>query len=332
MGEDSVLGYVLRRMRWVIVGFVTLVVLSVAGYTSLEDYTFVDAVYMTVITLGTIGFGEVEPLDTAGKFLTIAVISFGFFLILYTATVTSDLFLSGDLRRVVRRRRRVRTKLNEHVIVVGFGRVGMAVARELLAQGKTVVVLDPVEELQDDVEDAGAVFVLGDGTHDDDLREAGIEHASALTATAKDDPTNLVIVLTARSLCPDLRIVSRVGFPEWTGRIRRAGADRTISPYDSAGRSLAASALMPDVIGLQDLPEFGLRSEEIEVLNGSPVEGAELADVARKHDRLVFLAVRRGDVVHSRSDVAGPLRVGDVIMALGPPEDLSALAQRALPS
>lgn len=331
MRDESVLGYVLRRMRWVIIAFVTLVVLSVAGYTTLENYTLVDAVYMTVITLGTIGFGEVEPLDTVGKFLTIAVIGVGFFLVIYTAAITSDLFVSGDLRRVLRRRRRVRTKLSDHVIVVGYGRVGMSVARELLAQGKRVLVIDPVEELQDAVEDAGAVFALGDGTHDDDLRAAGVERASALAATAKDDPTNLVIVLTARALCPDLRIVSRVGFPEWTDRIRRAGADRTISPYDSAGRSLAASALMPDVIGLQDLPELGLRSEEIEVLDGSPVVGTELAEVARDHGSLVFLAVRRGNVVHSRSDVAGPLRVGDVIMALGPPDDLSSLARLALP-
>ncbi|MBX7159629.1 MAG: NAD-binding protein [Acidimicrobiia bacterium] len=331
MQEETVFGYVLRRMRWAIVGFVALVVVAVASYMALERYSFIDALYMTVITLGTIGFGEVEPLGTAGKLLTIVIIGFGFFLVIYTASVMSELFVSGDLRQVVQRRRKVRTKVSDHVIVVGFGRVGRSVTRELVAQGRQVVVLDTDEDLRDVVEGTGVTFVPGDGTHDDDLRAASIDAAAALTATAKDDPTNLVIVLTARALRPDLRIVSRVGFPEWTDRIRRAGADRTISPYDSAGRSLAASALMPDVVGLQDLPELGLRSEEIEVLEGSPVEGAELAEVAGKHDRLVFLAVRRGDVVHSRSDVAGPLRVGDVIMALGPPDELSALARIAMP-
>ncbi|MFN8104781.1 MAG: potassium channel protein [Acidimicrobiia bacterium] len=331
MRDESVLGYVLRRLRWAIVGFVGLFLFAVSMYVVVEGFTLVDAVYMVVITLGTIGFGEVEPLDAIGKFLTIAVIVLGFFLVLYTATVTSELFVSGDLRKVVQRRRRVSTRMSDHVIVAGYGRVGRAVARELLAQAKQVVVLDSDEDLKELVEDSGAVFVHGDGTDDDDLREAGIGRAAALTATAKDDPTNLVIVLTARSLCPDLRIVSRVGFPEWTDRIRRAGANRTISPYDSAGRSLAASALLPDVLALQDLPEFGLRSEEIEVLDGSPIAGTVLAEVAHTHDKLVFLAVRRGNVVHSRSDVAGPLRVGDVIMALGPPEDLSSLARIAMP-
>lgn len=331
MHEESVLGYVLRRMRWVIVGFVSLLVASVTAYVALEKYTFVDAVYMVVITLGTIGFGEVEPLDTSGKFLTIVVIGFGFFLILYTAAVTSELFVSGDLRRAVQGKPKVSNKLRDHVIVVGFGRVGRAVTRELVGQGQKVVVLDPDEDVVALVEELGATFVVGDGTDDDDLRDAGIERAAALTATAKDDPTNLVIVLTARSMVPDLRIVSRVGFPEWTDRIRRAGADRTISPYDSAGRSLAASAILPDVLGLQDLPELGLRSEEIEVLDGSPVTGTDLAALAHTHGRLIFLAVRRGDVVHSRSDVAGPLRVGDVLMALGPPGDLASLARNACP-
>lgn len=331
MHEETVLGYVLRRMRWAIAGFVTLLVASVTAYVVFEKYTFVDAVYMVVITLGTIGFGEVEPLDTSGKFLTIVVIGLGFFLVIYTAAVTSELFVSGDLRRAVQRRRRVSTKVSGHVIVVGFGRVGRAVTRELVGQEQKVVVLDPDEDLVALVEEAGATFVVGDGTDDDDLRDSGIERAAALAATAKDDPTNLVIVLTARAMRPDLRIVSRVGFPEWTDRIRRAGADRTISPYDSAGRSLAASAVLPDVLGLQDLPELGLRSEEIEVLDGSPVTGTELAALARTHGQLVFLAVRRGDVVHSRSDVAGPLRVGDVIMALGPPGDLASLAKNACP-
>lgn len=331
MGEETVLGYVLRRLRWAIVGFAALFVLAVSAYVVVEGYTLVDAVYMVVITLGTIGFGEVEPLDAVGKFLTIAVIVLGFFLVLYTATVTSDLFVSGDLRRVVQRRHRMSARVSGHVIVTGYGRVGRAVTRELLAQGKAVVVLDPDDDVRAHAEESGAIFTLGDGTDDDGLREAGIERAAALTATAKDDPTNLVIVLTARALRADLRIVSRVGLPEWTDRIRRAGADRTISPYDSAGRSMAASALLPDVVGLQDLPEFGLRGEEIELLDGSPMEGADLAGVAHSHDKLVFLAVRRGDIVHSRSDVAGPLRVGDVIMALGPPEDLSALARSALP-
>lgn len=331
MGEERVLGYVLRRMRWAIIGFVTLVVAAVTAYVLFEKYTFVDAVYMVVITLGTIGFGEVEPLDTSGKFLTIVVIGLGFFLVIYTAAVTSELFVSGDLRHVLQRRRRVNAKISGHVIVAGYGRVGRAVTRELLGQGQTVVVLDPREDLREPVRESGALFVTGDGTDDDDLSEAGIERATALTATANDDPTNLVIVLTARSLRPDLRIVSRVGIPEWTDRIRRAGADRTISPYDSAGRLMATSAMLPDVLGLQDLPELGLRSEEIEVLDGSPVTGTELAALARKHGRLVFLAVRRGDVVHSRSDVAGPLRVGDVLMALGPPDDLASLARNACP-
>jgi len=333
MRDDPVLNLVLRRLRWSIVAFLSLVLAATTAYMVLEGFGWVDALYMTVITLGTIGFQEVQPLDTSGRFLTIMVITLGFTVILYTAAVTSDLFASGDLSSAIKRRRRrqVRARLQGHMIVVGYGRVGRAVTQELVTQGQDVVVVDTDEDLMEIIEEAGATFVLGDGTHDDDLEKAGVHRAAALCASAKDDPTNLVVVLTARSLNADLRIVSRVGFPEWTSRIRRAGANRTISPYETAGRSLAASAVLPDVLGLQDLPELGLRSEEIEVLAGSPVISEELAGLAHRHSQLVFLAVRRGEVMHSRSDVAGPLRIGDVLVALGPPDELSSLAEAACP-
>ncbi len=303
---------------------VILVALSVAGYSQLEHWSLFDALYMTVITLGTIGFGEVRPLDTSGRLITMAIIIFGFAVIVYTAASLSDLFLSGDLARAFqkRRRQRMKDKLSNHVIVAGAGRVGMATVRELRARRMPVLVIDPDPNKEPVVSAAGAVFSVGDGRDATDLDVAGIHRAVALVATASDDPTNLVVILTARTLRPDLRLVSRVSQSDWTDRLERAGADLIVSPYETAGTSLAITAASPSILDIHDLPDLGLRTEELQIGKGHPLEGSRPGELSLRYPHVLFLAVRRADQQHRFVEFEDIIREDDVLVLLGPPDQI----------
>lgn len=243
--DRSVAAFVTYRLRWALAVMVGLVIAATVAYVAIEKYTWLDALYMTVITLGTIGYGEVEPLTPWGRFLTIGVIIASFATLVYMASVLTELFASGDALRHVqnRRRRRLFADLDDHVIIVGFGRVGQAVTRAFSALGRRCVVMDTNPDHEAAIKAVGAIQVVGNATDEDDLRRAGIEKAHALVAAADQDSENLVVVLTARSLRPDMRIVSRVNQQTWLRRIRQAGADVAESPYETYGSRLADAAL-----------------------------------------------------------------------------------------
>jgi voltage-gated potassium channel len=322
---------VLFRLRNALLAVAVLAVVATVGYVVLEGYGWVDALYMTVITLGTIGYGEVRPLDTAGRFLTIGVIIAGFAAFVYAASVLTNFFTSGEAsqRAHERRARRMQAQLNDHVIVVGFGRVGHAVVRALHQMGRQCVVLDINPSLQPQISASGAFHVAGDATDEDDLRRAGIDRAVGLVAAADQDSLNLVVVLTARAVRPELRIVSRVNQSTWLSRIENAGADVAQSPYDSYGASLAASALSPTVLSLHNLPLLGLGTEEIEVAENSDLVGKRIEHLEAAHVGVHILGLRRERQLHKWHEIDDPLRQGDVVVALGEPADLSALARIA---
>jgi len=237
--------FVAYRLRWPLAAIVALVAASTVAYVVIERYTWLDALYMAVITLGTIGYGEVERLTPWGQILTIGVVITGFATLVYMASMLTELFASGDAIRHIqtRRRRHMFDELDDHVIVVGFGRVGQAVIRAVSALGRSCVVMDMNADHAAAIKAVGAIQVVGNATDEDDLRRAGIEKAHALVAAADQDSENLVVVLTARSLRPDMRIVSRVNQQTWLRRIRQAGADVAESPYETYGSRLADAAL-----------------------------------------------------------------------------------------
>jgi len=238
-----------NRLRLPLLLLVALAAVSTVGYEVLEGYGWVDAVYMTVITLGTIGYGEVHPLGTGGRIFTIGVIVAGFATLVYAASVLTNVFTSGDAAAHVKERsaRKMRDALSHHVIVVGFGRVGHAVVRSLHGSGRQCVVVDMNPDHETAIRALGAVHVCGDATSVEDLHKAGIDRAVGLVAAADTDAANLVVVLTARATAPNLRIISRVNEAEWLQRIKNAGADVAQSPYESYGRLLADSAVSVEV-------------------------------------------------------------------------------------
>lgn len=327
--SPSVVRVIFVSLRRAIAIAVALIVVATVGYRLLEDYDWLDAFYMTIITLATVGYGEVEPLSDGGRLFTIGVILAGFTVFVYVTAQLTSLMLSGEITGVVRARRRekMRDRLEGHVIVVGYGRVGRATVHALRDAGLACAVVEEDASRQDEIAQTGAVLVEGDGRDIETLQAAGIDRAIAL-ATALDDPDNLVVIVTARTLRPDLRIVSRVNDAHWCERLQRGGASQLVPVYESAGANIAATALTPDVIAVQDLLGLGMRTEELLVPRGSNLAGRALADLMAGDDDLVLIGIRREQMLTRWHEVEGALREGDVVVAMGPPRSLQVLADR----
>ena len=323
----------LRRLANVFAVMVGVMVVATIGFVVLADYPWFDGLYMSVITLATIGYGEVNPLDTTGRVWAITVIIAGFATFVYAASVLSAVFVSGEFTNAVKARRgeRMREQLRDHVIVVGFGRVGRAVVKGVINERRPCIVIDRERALDESIAAAGVVGLIGDASEETTLREAGIERAEAIVVAAHDDATNLVVVLTARALNPKLRIVARVNDPAWYDRICRAGAHSALSPYDNYGIALAASALDASVVGVQDLPTLGLRAQEFTVLAGSPVVGTLLQDFAVAHPDVLVVGIRREQGITRWHEIPGPITVDDVIVILGEPSAMARLASAIMP-
>ena len=326
----SVLRLLVFRLRWVLAVQLATVLISTIGFVVLADFSWFDALYMTIITLGTIGYGEVNPLDQVGRLWAMTVIAAGFAVLVYSGSSLTSLLLSGDLKAALARQRSARMSegLKAHVIVVGFGRVGRAVTQATLRQGHRCVVVDADESKDRAIREAGAIPVFGDGMQEEVLLAAGITRARAMVAAGPDDPANLVVTLTARALCPELRIVSRVNDPDWQQRILRAGASAAVSPYGDFGTGLAASALGADVVETTSLSGYGLRTEDVIVSAGSPLVGARPDTLASEHANTTFVVMRRANAESVWEQTNTAIEVGDVVVVLGPDETVTRIGTR----
>jgi voltage-gated potassium channel len=304
---------------------VTIAVASL-GYMVIEGWGWFDSVYMSVITMGQVGYGEVHQLTTDGRVWTIAVIVAGFGVFVYSAASLTALFLSGDVNAALRERRRskVREHLKDHVVIIGFGRVGRASADAAVRTGRSCVVIDTSDGVEEAVTAAGAVFLEGDARDVTVLRTAGVSRAAALV-TSLDDPSNAVVALTARSLAPDLRIVARVTDAAWRDRLMRAGASHVVSVYESVGASMAATALDAEVLGVLAIPGTDMRVEEIEVGVGSPAIGLDLRTLMREAPDVHILGLRQSEGLRRWHEADEPLHVGDILVVLGNATGLAVL-------
>ena len=329
LSDRSLGGFVLYQLRWALVGLLLLFTGATVGYVVIDGFGWLDAAFMTVITLSTVGYGEVHHLDSAGRFFTIGVIVASFGTLVYAAAMVTELFTSGRAIEHLNqaRGRRMRHALEDHVIVVGFGRVGQAVAVGVHEQGVPCLVIDRNPDHEAAIREAGCVSMIGDATDEDDLVEAGLHRARALVAAAEQDDINLVVTLTARALRADLRIVSRVNEAGWRDRIVRAGADVAQSPYPSYGLSLASSAISPDILDMHSLPLLGLGTEEIEVSADSPLVGRRLSELGEAAHGVHVVGLRRDQQLQRWHDVDGDIQAGDVLVALGTPDLLRALSR-----
>ena len=220
--------------------------LSVAGYMLIEGWSFLDAVYMTIVTFTTVGYEEVRPLSSTGRVFTMFVMVAGVGAMLYILTSVVHLVVAQQALRHLVRRRRMRTRISRlsgHFIVCGFGRVGKAVALTLEEQSAPLVVIDKDPEVLTEAEQNGLLYLHGDPTRDEDLLTARVEEALGLVAATGNDSDNVYISLTARGLNPNLRIIARASRSDAEDKLRRAGADEVISPHVIGGRHMALTAV-----------------------------------------------------------------------------------------
>ena len=233
--------------------FVSIIVIGVTGYMLIEDDNFLNALYMTIITISTVGFGEIHRLSAGGKIFTMILIISSFTTYAYALTTISTHFFEGQLQFFLSgNRNKSFSKMKNHVIICGYGRNGQQVANELKAHNHQFVVVDQIRDVIIENFDKSNGFIEGDATQDEVLIKANIKSAKALITTLPVDPDNLYVVLTARALNPDLELISRASSESSEKKLRMAGVDSVVMPERVGGAHMANLVTNPDVIEFMD--------------------------------------------------------------------------------
>ena len=315
----------LAKLLLVILG---LILAGAIGYSITENENLWEGFVRSLDTVATTG-SIPGPDDTAGEVVKVLLTLLGVGTLFYALVSVTELFVRGDLGHLLeeRRQRRMTDALRDHYIICGYGRVGRQVARDLRAAGARYVICDHDPENRDHVE-VGVRFIVGRSSDEEILREAGIERARAVIACVDSDAENIFTTLTSRELRPDIAIVARAAVEDSESKLRRAGADRVISPYKSSGHEMARLALHPNVFGALDVTaEY--RLEEIAVDEGCEACGKTIEEI---RGGSVIVGLRRGDGgFEPQPPASAALRPGDVIMAMGTQRTLERL-ERALAS
>jgi voltage-gated potassium channel len=313
-----------------------LLLLGTIGYMVIEGWPWRTALFMTVITISTVGYGEEYPLSTRGEAFTMVLIVMGVGAAAYTFTTFTDYIVAGELRGVLRRQRMKReiSKLTNHFVICGYGRVGRQLTESLRESGYGVVVIDSDPTVAEELDEADIYLIQGSAAEDELLQEAGITRARGLASCLPQDADNVFVVLSARALNPDLVIIARSNQVESTTKLRIAGADQIINPYLITGRRMAAQLVHPNVVEFLDVVmqrgELELHIEEVTIGPGSSLDGKTLAEAhVRSETGVNVLAVRKQDrTIHTDIGPTFPLRAGDTLICLGTPQQLAQLAER----
>ena len=324
----------LRRIRSALLALGFITVAGILGYMVFEGWSFTEALYMTVITLTTVGYKEVRTLDTTGQLLTMALLVTGVGTLFYAAVSSVELVVEGAIRGYFGRRRMEAAigKLNGHQILCGYGRVGRQVAREFALDGVPFVVIEQDPQIVEESLAEGYLTLLGEASDDEVLEEAGIRRAKGLVAAVDSDADNVFVVLSARKINPELHIVARASSDESAAKLEMAGADRTLSPYAVGGRRLASLATQPLIVDFLDIVTRGeqgieFRLEEFDVPEDSSIADRTIGEL-RIGERIgaMILATRNKEGTFDTTPSANDrLRAGDTIVVLGTREQVGRL-------
>ena len=326
--------FTFRRFGYAVAALLLVLLIGTLAFHAVLRESWLQSVYRSVVSVSLTGLDTVPPNDSA-RLLTIGLVLAGITIFAYIGSLVVEAITRGVVGDVwaERRRRRAIDALRDHYIVCGFGRVGRRVADEFRHAGVSFVVLDFSAEAKEAAAETNALFVEGNGTEDADLREAGLERARGLVAASDDDADNLYITLSARSVNPDLFIVARASTEDAAKKLRLAGADRVVQPYQAAGRTMANLLLRPQVAAFVDVATTAagadLRFEEIEVTEACAQGGKSIRelDIRRETGALIVALRKRDGSFDTTPTPEAVLDVGDVLIAAGTEEELRALEQ-----
>ena len=308
--------------------------IGILGYRFVSDYSWIDAIYMTVITITTVGFGEVRPLDTEAKIFTIFLILSSVVIVGYAISIITEYILSRNNFEDIKQRKMQKEieAMSKHIIICGFGRNGKQAAKKLKTYGKPFVIIERNKEIIEKLQEEEIPYVFGNANEDETLFEAGIENASTLICALPSDADNLFVVLSARQINSAMTIISRASQEASYNKLKLAGADNVILPDRIGGDHMASLVVIPDLVEFIDnLGIVGERNINIEEVKVEQLYNAKQAKTIRDLDlrqktgcTVIGFKDDKGEyVVNPEADTK--LVAGSKIIVLGRPEQIEKL-------
>jgi voltage-gated potassium channel len=313
-----------------------VVVCGTAGYVLIEGWSVLDSLYMTIISLTTVGFREVGPLSSEGKLFTLAIILGGVATVTTTLTIGSQILMAGQLQKFMGRRKLEKEirSIKNHYIICGYGRMGKVICREFQRKPVPFVVIEKDMETFQGLP-GNILAIQGNASEESVLLEAGIERAHGLVTVASSDADNVYITLTASGLRPDIYIVARAGEAGSETKLLRAGASKVVSPYTIGGTGIANAILRPAVVDFIELvtkrEHLELQMEEVQIGENSILAGKTILDAGlRQQLGIIVVAVKKGDGRMEFNPSSHTLvEAGDRLIVLGGGDNLAALEKKA---
>ncbi len=326
----------MRKIIIIAVIFLALLFGGAFGYMILENTGFWMGMYLTVITVFTVGYGDIVPIHPSGRVFTVFLVISSVSFVMYTFSKITETMIEGELRGLYKRRKMNKqiSRLRDHYIVCGFGRIGKEICKILQEHHRPFLVIEKDEEESKSLDELQYMRLEGDAADDDVLQSAGIDRANGLVSVVASDADNLYITLTARGLNPNLYIMARSsGGPGVQTKLKRAGASKVISPYSIGARRMAHLIVRPTVSDFIDLTmragELDLMMEELKVSAASHLNGKNLieSEIRKKYD-VIVVAIKRQDGVmlfNPRSETV--IMAGDILIVLGANEHILGLGR-----
>lgn len=287
----------MSRLTRVFLLFIAVILIGATGYKVLggEEWSFLDSIYMAVITLSTVGFDEVRELTPNAKIWTVILISFGIGIVFYAFSQAAEVILNLNLLRRNKMEKRA-SKLRNHFIVCGYGRMGKVICEELNSKKLDFLIIENNDEKISIIADLGYVYIEGDATADETLEKAEINNAQGLVAVLSNDSDNLFVTMSSRTLNPNLFITSRCSVDQNVSKMKRAGANKVINPYVAGGHKMAELLMTPYVEDTVEItaPEHNidLLIEEISVENINQFKGVTIRESQiRENYQLLIVGV-----------------------------------------